>query len=726
MNRPKIGMLARLAIASCLMSAALILPASAQSKWARYGPGTRSQASAIYDHSTNQMFMFAGQHAPTNIDFNDMWALQNAIPSSASTQENLQWVRVPITGKSPNDRFGQSSVYNPTSDRMVIFGGGEGFPGPCVNDLWVVTHINSVGGKPAWTQFAASGTLPGIREGHSVVYDSVNNKMIVFGGSNCSGTFYNDLWILSNADGSTGTPTWAQVTPIGTGPTARTQASAVYDSVNNVMTVFGGGTTTTTVFGDVWTLSNANGLTGTPTWTQLKPTGTAPAARVGHSAIYSSANNVMTIFGGGNNRGSVLNDAWFLSHANGIGGTPSWTQMKPTDTAPNRKSNTVIYDSVSDNMVIFGGDSTIPQTFTDDHVFILSNANGAGTSETWTQDGTTPRTSPSVVYDSVTDKMIIFGGDTATGPVNDLWSAPKIVSAGQTVTTSPYLLSQVFPTGTAPSARYGHGAAYDGVSNHMVLFGGGSSSTSCFNDAWVLEDANSTEGTPSWVPLSPSGTPPSARLDFVSQYDPTSNSLIVFGGSNCAGGYLSDVWVLSNANGGPGTPTWSQLSPSGVPPSARENASSIYDSTNNVLTIYAGDTGSTGLSDVWTLSNANGTGGTPVWTHLAPTGTAPSARTGQVSVYDSKDNRMIMYGGINSLTGTGFLGDTWILTFANGIGGTPAWSLVKVTGTAPTLRLDGAFYNSTDNDMVIFGGDSEIEPSPWNDRTFILSTANGL
>src|ERR1035438_8583886 len=39
----------------------------------------------------------------------------------------------------------------------------------------------------------------------------------------------------------------------------------------------------------------------------------------------------------------------------------------------------------------------------------------------------------------------------------------------------------------------------------------------------------------------------------------------------------------------------------------------------NVLTIYAGDSGSTGLSDVWTLSHANGTGGTPAWTHIVPT-----------------------------------------------------------------------------------------------------------
>lgn len=723
MSRRRIS---RFLVVCLLVSAAMAQPLFAQtSKWNRYGPGTRSQSSAIYDPATNQMFVFAGQHAPTNIDFNDLWAVQNVIPSSTATHENLQWTRVSVSGHAPNLRFGQSSVYNPTSNRMITFAGGTGFPGPCVSDLWITTNVNSVGGGPAWKEYMPTGTPPPVREGHTAVYDSKNNKMIIFGGTDCNGNYYNDLWILSNADGSTITPAWAQVTPIGTGPSARSQATAIYDSVNNVMTVFGGGTTNTTVFGDVWTLSNANGLTGTPTWTQLSPTGTAPAARVGHSATYDATNNRMTIYGGGNNKGKVLNDGWILSHANGIGGTPAWTQMTFTAAGPNRKSHNVIYDPVSDDMVIFGGDSSLPATFTDDHVLILTGANGLATS-TWTQDGPAPRYHTSAVYDSVTDQMVVFGGDAATGPLNDVWSSPGISAAGQTVTKTPYKWAQVFPTGTAPSARYGHSGAYDGVSNHMIVFGGGTSSTTCLNDYWLLDDANSASGTPSWVKMTASGTLPPARLNHTTIYDSTNNNLIVFGGSNCAGGYLSDVWVLSNASGVPGTPTWSQLSPTGTAPTAREDASAIYDSTNNVMTIYAGDAGSTGLSDVWTLSHANGSGGTPVWTHLTPTGTAPAARTGQSSVYDSTNNRMIMYGGNNSLTGTAYFGDTWILTFANGIGGTPAWTLEKVSGTAPQRHFHSAFYVPADNDMIIFGGESMIAQSPWDDRTFILSTANGL
>jgi hypothetical protein len=361
----------------------VVAPLSAQ-KWNRYGPGTRSQASAVYDPATNKMFVFAGQHAPTNVNFNDMWVLGNAIPSSPAAQENLEWSRLVITGKAPGVRFGHSAVYNQTSNRLIVFGGATGFPGPCVNDLWVVTHLNSQGGAPAWKQFAATGTAPPVREGQTAVYDSTNNKLIIFGGTDCAGNYYNDLWILSNADGSTVNPSWAQITPIGTAPSARTQATAVYDSVNNVMTVYGGGTSATNVFADVWTLTNANGVTGTPTWTLISAKGTLPAGRVGQSAIYDATNNRMTIYGGANKVGKVLNDGWVLTFANNIGGSPTWSTLVQTAAGPFRKSHTAIYDHVSNDMVIFGGDSQLPQTFTDDHALILTKANGltAGTRET--------------------------------------------------------------------------------------------------------------------------------------------------------------------------------------------------------------------------------------------------------------------------------------------------------------------------------------------------------
>ena len=300
----------------------------------------------------------------------------------------------------------------------------------------------------------------------------------------------------------------------------------------------------------------------------------------------------------------------------------------------------------------------------------------SSSAQTWTQDGPAARYYTSAIYDGATDQVVVFGGQSSTGPLNDVWTVPGIVAAGQASTTTPYHWVQLFPSGTPPAARYGHGAAYDSSSNRMIVFGGGTSSTSCMNDTWVLDDANSSTGVSTWIQLFPTGTPPPARLNFNTAYDPSTNSLIVFGGSNCAGAYLSDVWILSGANGESGTPTWAQIIPSGGGPSARENSSAVYDSVNKVLTVFGGDAGSGGLSDVWTLINA--TASTPAWTQLSPTGTAPSARTGQSAVYDIANNRMIIFGGVTTLTGIQPLGETWILTFANGIGGARRGSLRKL------------------------------------------------
>jgi len=93
------------------------------------------------------------------------------------------------------------------------------------------------------------------------------------------------------------------------------------------MIVFGGGLGGSNS-NEVWVLENANGTGGTPTWTQLSPSGTPPAGREEHSAVYDPSHNLMTVFGG-NNSTSVLRDTWVLSNANGLGGTPTWKQLGP-------------------------------------------------------------------------------------------------------------------------------------------------------------------------------------------------------------------------------------------------------------------------------------------------------------------------------------------------------------------------------------------------------------
>jgi hypothetical protein len=230
-------------------------------------------------------------------------------------------------------RHSHSAVYDPVRDRILVFGGYLGFP---LNDVWAL----SLAGSPAWTQLTPSGTLPSARNQHSAIYDSVRDRMVVFGGYDNSGR-RNDVWALSLA----GTPAWTQLTPSGTPPNARFRHRAIYDPVRDRMVVFGGYDGSFTLNND-WALSLADPLA----WTELTPLGTLPSARYFHSAIYDPVRDCMVVFGGYS--GSRLNDVWALS----LAGTPAWIELTPSGTLPiARYFHSAIYDPVRDRMVVFGG-----------------------------------------------------------------------------------------------------------------------------------------------------------------------------------------------------------------------------------------------------------------------------------------------------------------------------------------------------------------------------------
>ncbi len=67
--------------------------------------------------------------------------------------------------------------------------------------------------------------------------------MTVVGGADFFRLF-NGVWILGNADGTSGTPTWQQLSPVGTPPSPRVHTHAVCDPASNRMIVFGGFATT--------------------------------------------------------------------------------------------------------------------------------------------------------------------------------------------------------------------------------------------------------------------------------------------------------------------------------------------------------------------------------------------------------------------------------------------------------------------------------------------------
>jgi hypothetical protein len=342
------------------------------------------------------------------------------------------WTELSPSGTPPVARGGTTGVYDPTTDRMIVFG-GRGAGGDNRNDVWVLTHANGEGATGQWIRLIADGAAgsPPARSGHSAVYDSVNNRMIIFGGCSAScAPVLNDVWVLTNANGVGGTPVWAQLQLSG-GPAARTNAAVTYNAPGNQLIVFGGqdgSANPCSTYSDVWTLSNANGLGGSPAW--MSPSlgygSTVPPGQNGATAVYGSATGVIVVFGGTglvNGTCQATNAVWVL----GIDGAEVYSSSRVPNGAagapPARSFHSAVYDATFGRMLVFGGVDGSGNYLND--VWSLSDANGYGFVG-WSMLSPTggppqARSGQAAIFDSANHRMTIFAGADATGALNDSW-----------------------------------------------------------------------------------------------------------------------------------------------------------------------------------------------------------------------------------------------------------------------------------------------------------------
>ena len=80
----------------------------------------------------------------------------------------------------------------------------------------------------------------------------------------------------------------------------------------------------------------------------------------------------MTIYGGYNG-GAILSDVWILSGASGHNGAASWTQDV---SGQPRRFPSSLYDSTSNEMITFGGETSTNPLNPSSDIYTLTNANG--------------------------------------------------------------------------------------------------------------------------------------------------------------------------------------------------------------------------------------------------------------------------------------------------------------------------------------------------------------
>jgi hypothetical protein len=617
---------------------------------------------ASYDPIRHRMIVFGGLHADRR---NDVWTLDPAAPA---------WTTLTPAGAPPAARYDHSQIYDPVRNRLIVFGGVGS--DSILSDLWAL----NLPGTPTWALLAPTGTAPGPRWGHSAVYDPVRDRMLVFGGSKGT-TDYNEVWALSLA----GAPAWTLLTTSGTPPAVRRGQSVIYDAQNDRLVLFAGyrqiPPSAFQKYQDVWTLT----LTGTPTWSQIFPGGTSPDARDAHTATYDPIRHTMAVFGG--EQTSDPSQLWTLS----LSGTLTWTAVNFAGSKPvGRFQHTMVYDSDGDRMLLFGGFNNR----TDSWALTL-----AGTPN-WTQlmpPNVPPpgRNNAQAAFDPVGHRMVMFSGNG--GIPNDLWQLA--LPAG-----SEPLWTQLTPSGTPPAPRGDGTLVHDSARQRMLLFGGVAATR--YNDVWAV----SLSGGTSWTPLSPTGTPPSTRFAHTAIYDPVRDRMLVFGG-NDGTNRLNEVWSLALS----GTPSWTLLAPTGTPPSARMDATAIYDPLRDRMVVFGGYTITTGqANDVWALSLA----GTPAWTQLSPSGTPPQGRDYHTAVYDSYRDRMLVVGGHGASFET--FTDVWELSF-----GSITWRQLSITGTPLVGDLHVSVYDSLSDRVVSSGPETQAIQFPLSYLLRGSSGANG-
>jgi hypothetical protein len=183
-------------------------------------PFNLAQPKLAYDSRRRRMLV-AGDRSENGA----VWAL--------SMTEPRAWTRLIASG-GPGPRLGCSATYDPVRDRLLVFGGneGEGFAGPFRSDLWAL----SLDGPPRWDLLLPDLAGPPGLADHVAVYDPSDDRLLVYGGGQGFSYFSGDIWEVSLA----GVPKWRLIEPSGVRPPGRQGHTAVLDVEGERLLVFSG------------------------------------------------------------------------------------------------------------------------------------------------------------------------------------------------------------------------------------------------------------------------------------------------------------------------------------------------------------------------------------------------------------------------------------------------------------------------------------------------------
>jgi formylglycine-generating enzyme required for sulfatase activity len=349
--------------------------------------------------------------------------------------------------------------------------------------------------------------------------------------------------------------------------------------------------------------------------------------------------------------------------------TVHWTRLTTND-PPARTDHAMVYDSIRNVVVLYGGADTSARN--DKH---WEFDGSSWTNRTFTMEPG-PVTQHAMAYDSSRETVYLFHANL--GPPT--W---KYYHVGLTNNWSPVT------SATAPA--FNGAMEYFPPWDQSLMFGR--------NPVTLKAETWSFDGS-MWTYHAPSSSPP-ALSGCGMAYDPTRGVMVVFGGYKLGSVPSNETWEFDGAN-------WTQATTSAAPPAGHAQTLT-FDPTIDKCVLCTGGTYQNWHNQTWIYDGFNWTQVEPLPT-MGPLPNAPSARYGAQMVYHAGMGKLLLYGGYNGA----HLGDTWVGQI-NLPQATPTPSPTLIPTLTPTLtsthtptsapnQADIAFFVLDDYGAVHTGG----------------------
>ena len=291
---------------------------------------------------------------------------------------------------------------------------------------------------------------------------------------------------------------------------------AYMPSPTDKMVMYGGLDSTGVTLDSTWTWDPQDG------W-QLLIEHSPPGPRTSTRMVYDDALRRIVLFGGKacQKCGAVNSDTWMF---NGV----AWSKCSTCRTKPPaRISEGLEYDPAdpANPFVLmfggFGGGRRLGDTW----MLSGSRPNWVACSALQCPARTTPsiRTTPGMAYDDSNLRVLLFGGDGASGSLGDTW----FFDARLTPAWSQCPATQC-PLGS-PSARLGHRMVLDTASHQIVLFGAAKPSQK--NDVWLWQGIPGSWALCDALLGCPGPSTPAPRCCVGLAFDTAAGVAVMFGGA---------------------------------------------------------------------------------------------------------------------------------------------------------------------------------------------------